>query len=666
MDLLSWAIFALAASGALAVVLHLYRRREAPGHGHMLLATLRWLALTLLILLLFDPHVPVPGFASSGERTRVLVDASLSMALPRAPGDTTSRWSAAVREAQRTGGDEVLLFGDVARTVPKDSLASMEPFATSSRLLPALQAASEAGARRVIVLTDGGIEDAAELRRVLPGLGLDVRIRRLTDGPFENRAVVEVEAPAWSEAGKPLRVRAGVAALGAAGDSVTVEVRQGERAVASTRVALPDSGRVADAVLEFVPEPPEGGGLVRYDVAIAEGDAAPDDDVRSVYVQIGERPAGVALVSLRPDWEPRFLLPVLEQSLGLPVRGFLRVTDGRYIELGAGENAGRRADEATVRRIVDGADLVVLHGMDGDAPAWALEAAREARRVLVFPAADARDAVMPFSLPPAIPGEWYPTSDLPASPVASLLAAMPTVSLPPLTGVRPIVGVDGAWSPLTVSRGGRGSGAPVVVAGQEGRRRWAVATAEGFWRWAFRGGEARQAYRRLWGAIGGWLIEEDVAPGDSAVRPVRIVAQRGEPIGWVAGVADADSVAIRITDPAGAVVTDTVVSELRGDTAYTAPLEPGHYTYAARAFVGGEEAAAAEGPFTVDRFSPEFLRAAAEIEPSAGASAAGVSESAVRNIVRDGEPLHTLPWVYIMVVGLVCTEWVLRRRWGLR
>src|SRR5690606_40343767 len=96
-------------------------------------------------------------------------------------------------------------------------------------------------------------------------------------------------------------------------------------------------------------------------------------------------------------------------------------------------------------------------------------------------------------------------------------------------------------------------------AGQEGRRRWAVATAEGFWRWAFRGGEARQAYRRLWGAIGGWLIEEDVAPGDSAVRPVRIVAQRGEPIGWVAGVTDADSVAIRITDPAAARVPGKVV-----------------------------------------------------------------------------------------------------------
>ena len=212
MDLLSWALFALAATVALAVVLHLYRRREAPGHGRTLLAGLRWLALTLLILLLFDPHIPVPGFASSGDRTRVLIDASLSMTLPRAPGDTTSRWSAAVREASRVGGEEVLLFGDVASTVRKDSLGSMKPYATSSRLLPALQAASEAGARRVVVFTDGGIEDAAEVRRVLPGLGLEVEIRRLADAPLPNRAVAEVEGPARASreaAAHPRRDRGG-------------------------------------------------------------------------------------------------------------------------------------------------------------------------------------------------------------------------------------------------------------------------------------------------------------------------------------------------------------------------------------------------------------------------------------------------------------------------
>lgn len=663
MDLLSWALFALAATGTLAVVHHLYRRREAPGHGRTLLLMLRWLALTLLILLLFDPHLPVPGFASGGERTRVLVDASLSMALPRAPGDTTTRWQAAVREAARAGSDEVLLFGDVARSVPKDSLASLEPSATSSRLLPALQAASEAGARRVVVLTDGGIDDAAEVRRTLPALGLDVEIRRITEGALGNRALVEVEAPAWAEAGKPLRVRASVAAVGGAGDTVDVELRRDGRVLATTRVAVPDSGRLAEALLEFEPDAPEAGGLVRYDVAIAGDDAAPDDDVRSVYVHVGERPTGVALVSLRPDWEPRFLMPVLEEALGLPVRGFLRAARERYVEMGAGADAGRPADEATVRRIVREADLVVIHGMGPGAPVWAAEAVREARRALIFPEPGARDAGVPITLPPAMPGEWYPTADLPASPVAALLAAMPTAALPPLTGVRPVAALDGAWSPITATRGGRGTGAPVVVAREADGRRWAVATAEGFWRWAFRGGEARQAYRRLWSAIGGWLIEGDAAAGDSVVRPVRIAARRGEPIGWLVGSSDADSVALRITDAEGAVVMDTVVSALRGDTAYTPPLAPGHYAYGARVFTGDTEAGAAEGPISVESYSPEFLRASAEI----GAfDAEDAREPAIRNIVREGRPLHTLPWVYLMIVGLVCTEWVLRRRWGLR
>ncbi|HEX7119102.1 MAG TPA: VWA domain-containing protein [Longimicrobiales bacterium] len=663
MDLLSWAFFALAATGALAVVLHLYRRREAPGRGRMLLAGLRWAALTVLLLLLFDPHLPVPGLAAGHDRTQLLVDASLSMALPTSPEDSTPRWQTAVREARREApGDRVLLFGDGARLVPTDSLASIEPTATASRLLPALRAASEAGTRRVIVLTDGAIDDAAEVRRMLPRLGLDVEVRPVTGGAVGNRALAEVDAPVWAEAGEPVRIRAGVAAAGPAGDSVSVELRHDGRVLATARVPVPAPGRIADAVLEFVPEAPDDGGPVRYDLALAGSDAAPDDDARSVYVHVGERPAGVALVSLRPDWEPRFLLPVLEQSLGLPVRGFLRAADGRHIELGAGEDAGRRADEATVRRLVDEADLVVIHGFGAEAPAWAAEAVREARRALIFPAEGAADAGLPFPLPPAQPGEWYATSDVPASPVAPLLASLRTTELPPLTGLRPIAGLDGVWSPLLASRGGRGSGAPVVVAGEAEDRRWAVATAQGFWRWAFRGGEARQAYRRLWSAIGGWLVEETFVAGDAEVRPVRRTTPRGEAVAWLAAGLDADSVAVRVTDAAGAVVTDTVVTALRGDSAYTAPLAPGHYRYEARAFAGGEEVGAAAGPLSVESYSPEFVRAAVEI----GAFDAEGAGSVFASVPRSGEPLHTLPWAYLALVLLVSTEWVLRRRWGLR
>ncbi len=663
MDWLSWTLFTLAAAGVLIMVLHLYRRREAPGKGRLLLAGLRWLALTLLILLLFDPELPAPGLAADGDRTRVLVDASLSMRLPAAPGDSLTRWQVATEAAKKlAGGGQVLLFGESLRQEAADSLATIEPSATKTHLLPALRAASEAGARRAIVLTDGGIDDQAEVRRTLAHLGMDVEFRTVTEGDVPNRALAEVEAPLWAEAGKPLRIDVGVAAAGAVGDTVTVELRHEGRVLATTQVATPEPGRVASSVIEFEPEAPEGGGLVRFDLSLDAPDAAPDDDARSIYVYVGERPAGVALVSLRPDWEPRFLQPVLEQALGLPVRGFLRAGSGRYVEMGTGPDAGKPADEATVRRLVDRADLVVLHGLDDDSPQWAREVAGEARRVLIFPTAEAAGTEMPMTLPPAAPGEWYASAEVPASPVAPLLAAMSTRELPPLTGLRPLSGMGGGWAPLMANRGGRGAGAPVVVAAEQEGRRWAMATAQGFWRWAFRGGEARQVYRRLWGAIGGWLVQEDFAAAGAEIRPAENTTPRGEPIGWIASGLAPDSIALSISDAEGAVVVDTVVTHVRGDSATTAALPPGHYRYTATAFAGDEEVGATEGPLTVDGDSPESLRAAASPE-----AVEAVQEARnARTAGMPGQPLHTMPWPYLMLVLLVTSEWMLRRRWGLR
>jgi len=260
MHLLSWALVALAAAAALVVVSYLYRRREAPGRGRALLAALRWAALSLLILMLFDPSFPVPEVQASGDtRTRVLVDGSLSMALPVGPGEAASRWERAREEARRVGGS-VLLFGDAPRLVAPDSLAALQPAAGSSRLLPALAAASEAGVRRVVVLSDGGIEDAAEVARALPELGLDVEIRPVVAAEVTNRALAEVEAPEWAEAGKPLEIRVGVTAVGPAeGDSVAVLLRQGEKVLTRARVATPPPGRVATATLRVTPEVAGGG-----------------------------------------------------------------------------------------------------------------------------------------------------------------------------------------------------------------------------------------------------------------------------------------------------------------------------------------------------------------------------------------------------------------------
>src|SRR5690606_6302793 len=124
-------------------------------------------------------------------------------------------------------------------------------------------------------------------------------------------------------------------------DSARLVVRQDGRVLAEAALLAPPTGRTATARLQVRPVSPGEPGYVRLDVALEPGDVVPADDQRSLALFISPDPAGVAVISLQPDWEPRFLLPVLERSLGLPARGFLRI-GGEWVRLAEGAEAGVR------------------------------------------------------------------------------------------------------------------------------------------------------------------------------------------------------------------------------------------------------------------------------------------------------------------------------------
>ncbi len=377
----------------------------------------------------------------------------------------------------------------------------------------------------------------------------------------------------------------------------------------------------------------------------------------------------MVVVSVRPGQEPRFLVPVLERALGVPVRGWLRVRDDRYIRLGTGPEAGARTGPDAVRRTADGAALVVLHGLHADAPTWALERLRRAPAVLVFPG-DPVPAGLPVELGPAADGDWYVDPAIPSSPVASLLAGLDASTAPPLTDVRAARLPPGFWTPLTVRRGRSGTPAPAVAVGRDGGRRVAVATGAGYWRWAFSGPTSRSAYERLWSAVGSWLVDAAAAGADDGVRPVERVVARGRPVRW-ALPAGLDSATVRIRPEAAAgsasasgagpaaAGDDSVavrVETVHGARAETRPLPPGHYRYQAEA--GGDVVGV--GGFTVASRSPEFTRPPVALELESG------DDSAERAEPGSGRPLRALPGPWILLVLLLAAEWVLRRRWGLR
>lgn len=651
----NWIFFITASAVVLAISWYMYSRREPAGRGRRLLMLMRASALVLIVLLLVDPRFG-SGARRARDHTRVVLDASLSM-MPRAKDSVA--WRKAVKEAQREGRGGVIIAGDRGWTVPPESLLTMRPFLNSSKLLPSLISAAEAGAQRVIVVTDGAIEDAADVRRWLPTLGVELDVRRIETSNVPNRAVTELEAPPWAEAGKPLQLRVGVSARAMPPDAnAPVVVRQNGNVIARTQLSLPVDGRVASATINLNVDGPRAGGFVRYDVGFETIDSIPDDDVRSAYVFISEEPAGVALVSFLPDWEPKFLHPVLEKALGLPVRTFLRMPNGSYFRGGNALEAGQRVGEAPVRRALAQAHLVVLHGVTESAPAWWRDVAGRARRLIMLPA----DALAePYEIGVGVMGDWYVSAEVPASPVAAFMQNTNVSELPALESVFTAPGVPGAWTPLHAGRTRRGGRSPIMMAYETDNRRTVVALAMGYWRWAFGDGTARDVYTRMWSSVAGWVVQDEAQVAGAAIRPVKRTLQRGRPIGWVSPGLALDSLQVQITGAGGRIIQQTSVVPQHADTAQTPALAPGHYRYAVRGFAFGAEVAEAAGPFTVETYSAEFMR------PSANLNEVRSGPSALLDMSRSSaRPLHTSPWPYTVLVLLLCAEWILRRRWGLR
>jgi hypothetical protein len=187
----------------------------------------------------------------------------------------------------------------------------------------------------------------------------------------------------------------------------------------------------------------------------------------------------------------------------------------------------------------------------------------------------------------------------------------------------------------------------VALVGWDAPRRVAVLGAAGFWRWRFRGGVRAEAYDAFFGSLYDWLVvgRTDRRAAMPAGPPVRA----GEPIRWRRGAA-ADSV-VPLTIARRSATGRVYSVQLRfSDTATVAespPLMPGLYDVKME---GGQ----ALLPVNASR---ELIPRRVVVRSGAvgGAAVAGEAPTA-----RD------YGWLFLIAVLLLCAEWLLRRRVGLR
>ncbi len=567
----------------------------------------RWLAWAGLGLLLLD--LSCAARRSPG-RPLVLLDASLSMAAD------SGRWLEA-RDSSLAWGS-VRLFGDERVDQPDTT-----PVRGRSRLAPALRAAA-ASDRPVIVVTDGELEDGADLP---PDLGGRARVRLFPRRAGSDVAITGVEHPARVTAGDSIPLVVTVTGFGAGlPGAAGLEVAAGGRVLARLGIT-PVSGGVLVPVVLGSAGLAAGENLL--DIRLTGiADAEPRDDARRVIVAVTPTP-GVVLLAGSADWDSRTLYRTLLDVAQLPVRGYVRVEADRWRSYA--NLAPVAGDE--VRRAARGADLLVVTGDPS------LAAGTRARGIWHWPS-EGRGAGAT-----ALPGDWYITPGS-LSPIAGAFTGLPVDSFPPAVQVLPIQPEADGWVALTAQNGRRGADRPVMVGRSSGGRREITVAADGLWRWAFRGGSSEQGYRTWVAATTSWLLG-GVDSVTGKARPVRPVVANQRPVifQWLA---DGQPVPLEIvwTDSAGAR-RDTLEFDGAGQAA--AWLPPGAYRY--RLEGGGS------GLVAVEKYSEEWLPRAVTLAARTDAPfLAGPVPSRARGWI----------WLFGLCVAGFGVEWLARRRLGLR
>ncbi|HEY0972188.1 MAG TPA: hypothetical protein VGE02_14565, partial [Gemmatimonadales bacterium] len=427
-------------------------------------------------------------------------------------------------------------------------------------------------------------------------------------------------------------VRARVAAGGAGAGAAELRLVLDDTPIATARIEPLEAHGERTVELSAVMPRREGTTLLRL-VAAAPDDREPRNDTATVVVELSTV-AGVTVVSTAPDFDLRYMLDVLRGTVSLPSRAFLQVAPGRWRQEGSLAPVGVE----TVREAARRAPILVLHG-----DTTFLGESAGAGALLLFPAPAAGEA------------EWY-AAGAPPSPLSGGLSGVRWDSLPPVAvGTRPPVG---DWVGVVAHRG-RGEDRQALVAGSEEPRRRAVVGAGGLWRWRFREGAPRDAFDALWGGLFDWLAAE--RRDRRAALPDHALLRAGEPVRWRRGGGDSVvAVTLHRRDGAGAGErgrdasdADSISLELRfpagASVATTPPLVAG--VYDVRIADGGRAVLAVNA-------SRELLPR----RPTVSAGPVGRAPAATGT----APTVRSLAWLYVIVALLLCAEWLVRRRAGMR
>jgi uncharacterized membrane protein len=302
-------------------------RSRLPVPRALLLAALRCATVALAIVLLVGPRVVRRTLNPVRRPIVVAVDTSRSMGLRGGLGSSrldrvrSFLQSAEYREVAGGYLPRYFSFSETLAPVAPEVLGTLLPDGTRTDLAGALGAAGGTGDPAAVVLfTDGGHGGGVSTAGLAPpplvivGVGAG---ERTVDAEISH-----VEPPAIAFAGQALQIRVQVRASGLAGRSVPLLLKRGEQVLVSRTIVLPPDGQDLPAVLEWTPPAP-GSHPLAVQLQVQDGEQVADNNRAELPIEAVRDKIRVLLVSGEPSWSYRFLREALTGDPSLEVVSFI-------------------------------------------------------------------------------------------------------------------------------------------------------------------------------------------------------------------------------------------------------------------------------------------------------------------------------------------------------
>jgi hypothetical protein len=670
----------------------------------VLLGTLRFLALTIVILLLAEPIIRSVVRNERKPVVAILLDASRSLSpvvanpavVHEQVVDLTDRLASDLSADVRT-----FLFGDRVEPFPPDADSiSFDRSRTDISAALALAKEELRGEPLVgMILVSDGLYNTGRNPVYAAEKSL-VPIHTVVVGDTTARRDILIQRVATNDiayVNRELPVRVTVKSDGFEEREVGVSIRAGDQVLTTVPVSLPEGRGEVPVDLSLTPSQE---GRHSYEVVLEplDGELTLANNVANLSIRVLARKLQLLLLAGAPSPDVAAVSEILRLDEDIELTSVTQRDRQSYYGPGVPDDLdrfdaiilagypGREADPTVVRRIARSEKpllFVLDHGTDLRRVQEDLAGSIPALLRTVRPGFVEASAI------PTSSGRVHPALDL-RSGVVNL------VRLPPLAYSQSLwEATPDARTLATVAIRGIELGDPLLVVRDRAGARSAALLGAGLWRWRNVPADLEDVETLspdLVMNLVRWMTT-DVDERPVRVNPTQDFFDGGDRVRLTGQVYDESmnplgsaSVVVTVADPTGNEFRYTL--EPLGSGRYAkqlGQLEPGEYSYRAVAELEGVAIGADSGFFAVGELTLEFRDTQADAElmrqiayRSGGHTAfgseidafvdtivkGGPPEATVEESVRDLPLRHVLPLMFI-VIGLLVVEWVLRKRSGL-